>query len=102
MLIHPVEIDQASSAAVWSFNSESIAGGILYHMVVSALTPATTYNFTVTDDQGNIIYLKTGAAGTHREEVVIPVRGVLTLAVDTASADEAFTGRLMVDEGRRA
>jgi hypothetical protein len=99
MLIHPIEIDQTASAGEWSFNSTSIPGGAILEVVVKAATGTTTFNVTITDDKGNVIYAPTTATGTHREHsIIVPVRGVITIGVDTSSVDEAFTGRGVIDE----
>lgn len=98
MLILPIEIDQTASGGVWAFNSPVINGGMLYHVVCVASNGATTFNFTITDDKDNVIYTPTNATGAHRAEVQIPVRGVITIGVNSASADNAFTGRLMIEE----
>lgn len=98
MLILPIEIDETAAGAVWSFNSPVISGGALKHVVCSALQGTTTFNFTITDDKGNVIYAPTLATGTLRAEVDIPVRGIITIGVNTSSVNEPYTGRLMVEE----
>lgn len=98
MLIAPIEIAQTAGTGAWSFNSEKISGAYLSYILVAASTATTTFNFTITDEKSNIVYSEEGITDTLREQVYLPVRGVYTMAVDTSSADEAFTGRLMLEE----
>lgn len=99
MLVLIVDIAQTAASGAWSFNTEKIPGAMLHHVYVKSTSAGTTYTFTLTDDDDNIIYSSAqGAGGVIRAEVEIPVRGVLTVAVASSSADEAFTGRLAFKE----
>ena len=99
MLIYDISISQTASSGAWSFNTKSIDDGLLRLIVVKAATATTTFNLTITDPQDNIIfYTETPATGTLREQMAIPIKDINTVAVSSASADEAFTGKLSVME----
>jgi len=99
MLIYKIDISQTSSSGAWSFNTKKIVSGLLKQIIIEAATATTTFGVTITDDKNNIVYFTdTKATGTLRECADIPIKGIHTIAVDTASADEAFTGKLMVVE----
>src|SRR3990167_10462740 len=101
MLIYNIEISQTASSGVWSFNTPKLHSPLLKQIIVKAATVTTTFTLTITDDKDNIVYINdTPATGTLRVEVEIPVRGIHTVAVSNSSADEAFTGKLSVEEVR--
>ena len=99
-LIHVIKISQTASSGAWSFNTVKIEGGILSQIIVKALSADTTFDFTITDNEDVIVYDTAerglSATGTLNDDVNIPFKGTYTLAVSGASADEAFTGKLMV------
>ena len=100
MLIYNIEISQTASSGVWSFNTPKLHSSLLKQIIVKAATATTTFTLTITDENDNIAYVNdTPATGTLRLEVDIPVKGIYTVAVSGASADEAFTGVLMILEG---
>jgi hypothetical protein len=100
MNFHPVEIAQTASSGAWSFNTLAISGGICKQILVKATTATTTFEFTITDDKDNVVYdtthEETTATGTLNERIDLPMRGKYTLAVASSSADEAYTGRLLI------
>lgn len=101
MVIYPVEILQTAVSGKWSVNTVKFASAVLKQIVVEAASSTTTFGFTLTDEKNLTVYTTdTKATGKLREEVNIPLKGIYTMAVADASADNAFTGRLMVMEGR--
>lgn len=99
MLIYNIEISQTASSGDWSFNTPKIHSSLLKQIIVKATTSTTTFTLTITDENNNIAYVNdTPATGTLREEVEIPVKGIYTIAVSSASADEAFSGVLVILE----
>lgn len=99
MLIYNIPISQTAVIGVWSFNTKDITNGLLRLIVVKANTATTTFFLTITDSQSDIIYYnETPATGTLREQVAIPIKGINTIAVSSASVDEAFTGKLSIVE----
>ena len=96
--ITPIEIDQTASSGVWSFNTPKFSGADLRQIIIVPTSESTTYNLTITDEYDNVVLDRPSLTGTLNELLYLPLRGVYTVAVDTASADENFTGRLLVEE----
>jgi len=99
MLIYVIKISQTASSGTWSVNTGKFDAAILKQIIVEAATATTTFDFTITDEDNNTVYTtETKATGKLREEVMIPLKGIHTLAVANASADEAFTGKIKTQE----
>lgn len=100
MLIYPVEISQTAVSGIWSVNTKKFDSAILKQIVLEATTATSWFDFSITDDRGLTVYKTTSKAlGKLRVEVNIPLKGIYTLAVANARRDEAYTGRLMIQEG---
>ena len=96
---YEIEISQTASSGAWSFNTGKLVSCLLKQIIIKAATSTTTFNLTITDRNNNIVYFtETPATGTLRVEVEIPLKDVNTIAESNASADEAFTGKLVVIE----
>lgn len=93
----PIEIAQTASSGAWSVNTERLTGADLRQIIVKAATTTTTFDFSITDEKDNVVYTYEGATGTLNELLYLPMRGVYTLAVANSSADEAYTGRLLLE-----
>ena len=76
----------------------NIFPGLCCQLYVKSASAGTTFNVTVTDAYDVDIRKITGIKNVLNDLTKLPVRGVLTIAIDTASADEAFTLRLIVEE----
>ena len=102
MIIYPIEISQTSSSGAWSFNTEKIKAGTLKQIYIKSATATTTFDFQITDDKSNVVFdtSQDGSTATGILNILLelPLRGKYTIAVASASADEAFTGRLMVED----
>lgn len=99
MLICKIDISQTSSSGSWSFNTPKVVSSLLKQIIIKAATSTTTFGVTITDDKNNIIYFTdTKPTGTLRHEIEIPFKGIHTIAVDNASNDEAFTGKISFQE----
>jgi len=100
MLIAPIEILQTAVLGAWSFNTYKFSAAILKQIIIKSASNDTTFYFTITDEKNNIVYYNDiVATGVLRQECEIPLYGIYTLAVSLSSANEAYTGRLMVQEG---
>ena len=101
MLLNPIEIAKSASSGAWSFNTMKFSGGDLRQILVSAATATTTFDLSLTDDYGNIVLSIEGITGTYgadpSELMYLPLRGVYTVSVANSSADEAYTGRILVE-----
>jgi hypothetical protein len=99
MFISDIPISETASSGAWSFNTGNLVSCYLKQIVVKAATATTTFGLRITDPKNNIVYeSQTPATGTLREEVEIPLKGINTIAVFSSSADEAFTGKLVLSE----
>ena len=98
MLIYPVEISQTASSGAWSVNTPRFSAGILKQILIEATTSTATFKLSITDDKGLVVYNNEGATGAIMEEVNIPLKGIYTIAAASASVDEAYVGRFMVQE----
>lgn len=86
-----------TAAGSWSGNTERVQGGIAGIRVRPA-TASTVYDVTIVEYDGFTVYRKTGYKGELVEDLntPIPVRGILTVRLQNATANEAFTVKLMV------
>jgi len=98
MVIHKEIISLTPSSGVASTNTNSLLVGILREVLASPATASTTYDLTITSPEGLIIYQITSQAGDLADEVVLPMRGIHTVALANATVDEAFNINLVVDE----
>lgn len=72
--------------------------GRLGRLVATPTTATTTYDLKITDELSVAIYHVTGIMGTHRENPDFPIKGIHTVQLLNASADEAFTVAFYVEE----
>lgn len=100
MLLNPIEISaQTAVSGTWSFNTPKLVSALLKQILVKAATATTSFDFQLIDDRSNVVYsTDTPATGTLRQELDLPMKGIYTVKVLNSSADEAFTGRLMLLE----
>jgi hypothetical protein len=99
MLIYEIHISETASSGAWSKNTAKFDNVKIKQIIIKANTATTTFAFSITDWKGNVIFnTETKPTGTLRQEVNIPVKGICTLAVSSASSDEAFTGKIVIQE----
>lgn len=99
MLLFPLRvINKTASTGAWSFNTPKLVSAILKQVVLKAATATTTFDFSLTDEYNNIVYSVTGATGTHRQEMDLPMKGIYTVAVANATVDENFNGLIQLWE----
>ena len=100
MLLSAINISQTAVSGTWSFNTAKLVSCFLRQILVKAASADTTFRLQLTDEKNNVVYYNdTLATGTLREEKEVPLKGIYTVEVLNSSADEAFTGFLMVEEG---
>lgn len=87
----------APSAGSLTVNTSSLFYCLLKHLVVKPATETTEYNISITDESNVVIYSR-DTAGTLREQMDIPIRGVLTVAISSATVDENFERALYFEE----
>jgi len=99
MLIYAIEISQTASSGVWSFNTVNFTSAILLQIIIESASTDTTFDLTLTDNRNHTAYRnEVPITGKLIESVTVPFRGIYTVAVANASADELFSGRLLVQE----
>lgn len=102
MLIYVIEISNTASGGTWSFNTSKFNNAILKQIILSSASNDTTFDFRMTDDHNNYPIDTSvdgsSATGKMNKEVNIPLKGIYTIACLNSSADELFTGRLMIQE----
>lgn len=96
-VIHPERLTLTTSSGSASGNTSARLQGLLRQVIVKA-AGNTTFDITLTNDQSQVIYERVGEVARTSEQVQLPVRGVYTVALGNASADEVFTVALVVDE----
>ncbi len=96
---YEILISGTPSSGTYSVNTPKLVSCYLKQIVIKATTATPTFYFDITDKQNNVIYnTETQATGTLRQEMEIPMKEINTLRIYTASADEAFIGKLSLTE----
>jgi len=96
--IHKEQLTLTPSSGTASGNTNRFLTGLLRQVLVSPTTSSNVYNLTITSPEGLIIFQTTSQTGDMADEVSIPMRGVHTVALASATIDEAFSINLVVDE----
>ena len=87
----------ASSGAI-STNTVAALQGIAREIIISPATSTTVYNLTITNDNSLTVFKSSSITGDFIEEVALPLRGVYTVAVTSATVDELFTMAIVLEE----
>jgi hypothetical protein len=98
MTIHHETLTGTASAGALSVNTRTLSGSLLRNILVKPATETTVYDLTITNDRSIIMFELLSETGTLSQEVALPVRGVYTVAIANATADEAFTIQLVSQE----
>jgi hypothetical protein len=72
--------------------------GILRNVRCKFTTGTTTFVLTINDSDGIPIFVSETETGTLVEQVELAIRGVYSVVISSASADEDFEVRLEVEE----
>jgi len=99
MIINPVKITGATVGNAYSGNTLYIEG-ILTTIRCKFTTASTTFVLTINDSDGIPIFSNADepATGEMVWQVRLAVRGIYTIVISGASANEAFTCKLEVEE----
>lgn len=98
-MIHKDEIfSGTTSSGIYSQNTPSLVSCICKLVLITATNNDTTFDFQITDSGGRVIYRKEGITGVLRDNPDLPMRDINTMRIETASNDEAFSGKLSVME----
>ena len=97
MLINKNYVSATPSSGSWSANTPDFSGAILLQIIVKPATNSTTFDFSLTDDNGVAVIDEVGITGELNRQVYIPLRGIYTKTIAN-SADEAHQVELVVGE----
>ena len=75
----------------WAGNTEAMVGMLCRQIYVKSTTTTTTFDVTVTDEKNVEIQKFTDAIGLINDLTPLPVEGIVTVTISSASADEVFT-----------
>ena len=81
-----------------STNTVAALQGIAREIIISPATSTTTYNLTITNDNSLDVFIAESITGDFIEETALPMRGVYTVAIDSATEDELFSMALVLEE----
>ena len=84
----------AASVAITDQKNKTIK-----NIYINPATASTTYDFSITDKNSEVIYQDTGLAGKYSIDTKLYLYGDITIALANASADEAFVIILTAAEG---
>lgn len=98
MLHKDIIFSQTASSGVALQNTDNLVSCLLKLVLITAATATTTFDFKILDSGSRIVYHKEGITGTLRDEPETPLRDINTLRIETASVDEAFTGKVTLTE----
>jgi len=68
-----------------SWNSNSDFSGVLQQLIVNPSAAATTYDFSMTNDLGDVVYDKKGLKGTFIDDSKLGLFGIYTMDIANAS-----------------
>ena len=98
MIIHSENMTGTTSSGAISVNTVAALMGIAREIIISPATSTTIYSLTITNDNSLDIFKSTSITGDFIEEVALPIRGVNTVAISSATNDELFTMALVLEQ----
>jgi len=98
LTIHREIQTESTSSGTLEVNTDFSFMGILRQIVINPTTSTNTYNLEITDNQDLKVFCESSITGHFAPEVAIPVRGVYTVSIDSATIDESFEIEMMVEE----
>lgn len=96
LLLHKEIIESESVAGTLSENTVDIKG-IIKQIVVSPATDTTSYEISIADADGLTVFETDTETGNYCELTDLPISGVYTITISSATRDEAFSIRLIVN-----
>jgi len=97
IIVNPVKVVGATVGGAYTGNTPYI-DGVLGAVRCKFTTVTTAFVLTINDSDGIAIYESEPMTGSLVEQVALPVRGIYTVVISGASANEAFTCKLEVEE----
>ncbi len=80
----------ATSGTAWSGNTIKVAESRCQHIFVKAASNDTTFDLTVTDYKSRDVRKYTAVTQTVNDLTPWPTKGIYTISISSASADETF------------
>jgi hypothetical protein len=90
MIVHKEYFNTATSGGEWSDNTASIPGAMCHQVYAKSASPGTVFDLTITDDKDVEIRGYTDITGCVNDLTPFIVRGIHTLSITSATADEGF------------
>jgi len=100
MLVHkePSEnVSPATVAGAWSDNTVRVTGEVGY-IYLNPTTASTQYDFSLTGPDGEKAFNRKNITGEYICYDKILVKGIYTMAISNATANEAFTVKMLAKE----
>ena len=99
MLIYSVDFSGTTASGVYSANTKKFNSVLLKQIIIEFTTDGTTFNLAITDRDGLTVFnTDTVATSKYRQEMEIPLKDICTVRISSASADEVFKGKILVQE----
>ena len=98
MIIHTEYLTGTTASGALSVNTKEAMMGVCREIIVTPATLSTVYNLSITDANSQRIFYSASITGIFAEEVAFPIRGILTVALSSATRDEAFKISVVIEE----
>jgi len=90
MIIHKEKFNAATISGEWSANTEAIPGAICQQVYIKSDTATTTFDLAITEEKDIEIRGYTDIVGCVNDLTPFLARGVHTVSISNATADEDF------------
>lgn len=98
MIHREVYVKQPSAGAV-SWNSYGDFRGLMQQLVINPSISSTIYDFSLTNDLGDVVYSKKGNRGTFIDDSKVALHGIYTMAIANATVStNSYTASLIWDD----
>jgi hypothetical protein len=99
LLIYKYTPSATTVSGAWSGNTERMSGGLCRQVYVKSATSTTTFDVSLTDEDDIEIRTWEDQTGEVNDLTPFLIRGKYTFAISSATADEAFTVMMCVNDG---
>jgi len=89
VIVHKEKFNISTSGAVWSGNTEFIPGAMCHQVYAKSASAGTVFDLSITDPYDFEIRGFTDITGCVNDLTPFLVRGIHTVAITNATADEA-------------
>lgn len=97
-VIHKEILSTTAVGGAGTVNTTTFLNGLLREVLSSPATGTTTYTITITSPEGLTVFQTVSQVGDMADEVTIPLRGIHTISISSATVDELFNINLVIDE----